>query len=134
MEVIHNSSSILKLLLQMESVILEKGFSYYKNKCISDRRICDLVGLETYKALYELFPQCWLDLTYPMTAKEDHLHRIQTLLASQDGLTGECLKERLVIRAVDGPTQSAFELVAGLIGSSSCMDAPNMSPLTFVIW
>lgn len=118
----------------MEQVVLDKGFSYYKGKCIGDRHICDLVGLETYKALYELFPHCWVDLTYPMTAKEDHLHRIQTLLVAQEGLTGECLKRRLVIRHVDGPTQSASELVAGLVHSSPPMDAPSMSPLTFIIW
>lgn len=118
----------------MDDIVFKTGFSYYKRKCVSDRDICDLVGLETYKALYELFPTYWVDLTYPMTAQEDHLHRIQTLLVSQDGLTGKCLKKRLIIRHVDGPTQSASELVAGLVNSSPRMDSPNMSPLTYVLW
>ena len=118
----------------MDSIILKDGFSYYKGKCVFDQHICDLVGLETYKALYELFPDCWVDLTYPMTAKEDHLHKIQTLLVAQDGLTGKCLKKRLIVRYVDGPTQSASELVAGLVHSSPVMDAPNMSPQTFMLW
>lgn len=118
----------------MEDIILEKGFSYYGDTRVSDIDLCNLVGLETYKALYTLFPDNWVEITHPMTANKHHLYKIGILLSLQDNITGTCLKKRLVIRFVDGPDQGSSYLIADLINSSECLGIPNMSPFTYAIW
>jgi hypothetical protein len=118
----------------MDNIILEEGFSYYKEKRVSDLELCNLVGLETYKALYELFPNLWVSVTYPMEAQEDHKNKIKVLLSLQDKLSGECLKRRLIVRLVDGTNQSASELVAGLINSSEPLSEPIMTPTAWSLW
>lgn len=118
----------------MDKIVLERGFSYYKDIIVSDTDLCNLVGLETYKALYTLFPQHWIEITHPMNANEHHLYKIGVLLSLQDNITGACLKKRLVVRFVDGPDEGSSYLIADLINSSDSLSMPNMSPFTYAIW
>src|SRR5580698_1669099 len=116
----------------MDDIYLDKGYSFYKNKSISDLKLCNFVGLETYKALFQLFPSLWVEVTYPMIASEDNLNQVKILLSLEDNIIGEYLKKRLIIRYVDGDDSSKdTELVAGLIGSSLPITEPIMSPATW---
>jgi hypothetical protein len=118
----------------MEEITLETGFSYYKDNKVSDIDICTLVGLQTYKALYVLFPEYWVAITYPMTASAHHLYRVKILLSLQDNITGDYLKKKLVMRFIDGPIGGASELIADLANSSESLQMPDMSPFSYTIW
>lgn len=115
-------------------VLLEKGFSYHRGRRISDLELCNLVGLETYKALYELFPHLWIEVTYPMKACEDHLHKIKVILSLYDNISGKEIKKLLIIRYINGKCQGNCEIIAGLVGSSERMHLPDMHPVTNAVW
>lgn len=110
------------------------GYSTYKDNYISDRDLADLVGLDTYKALYSISPELYEDLTHPMTAEKHILCRVNTILSQHESITVESIKANLVIRYVEGESVDTTEIVAGLINSSEKMTIPRMSRSTQLFW
>ncbi len=118
----------------METVKHFYGHSEYKNQVITDKEICDLVGLDTYKALYTLNPNLYTDFTHPMVPTQHQLEEIRSLLSLQADIDGNKLRSYLVMRYIDGPNCENASVVAGLVNSSPPMTVPGVCDLTRARW
>lgn len=119
----------------MTKVILEKGYSQYKDNFISDIDICNFVGLETYKVLYNLYPKLYVRVTHPMEAEDDRVNKFLNMLSNYDNLNGKDIKIGLVKYYIDRDyNKNSLDLISKLINSSEPMDIVGTTPLGFWLW
>lgn len=116
------------------SVQFSYGYSEYKNKAVSDREISDLVGMDTYKALYTIFPDKYVDFTYPMKPTDYRLQEVNNIISLYDNLDGDTLKSYLVIYFFDWNKSPHSVVVKELINSSIPMLTPCVKDSTRAIW
>jgi len=110
------------------------GHSIYKDQSVTDKDICDLVGLDTYKALYNLNPELYTDFTYPMEPSQHRMEEIRGLISLHDDLDGSTLRSYLVMRHIDGPNSENVKVVVGLVNSSEPMTIPGVCETTRSAW
>jgi hypothetical protein len=116
------------------SVQFFNGYTLYGDIDVTDRQICDLVGLDTYKSLFTLFPTLYSDFTYPMTPSSHRLQEVKNLLSVHEELLPSDLKKYLVIRHVDGPNSLNSQIVNGFVDSSEKMIIPQIRETTLALW
>jgi hypothetical protein len=120
----------------MSEVIFHRGYSSYRNVIITDTELSDLVGLETYKALYEIAPKLYLDISHPMIGNSSIVGEVRTLMSRQDGITARDIKADLVKEKVNSrnPNYKSSGIIAGLVRSSPPRKILPMSPQVQTNW
>jgi hypothetical protein len=118
----------------MDTVILNKGHSSYNGVIVTDKQLADLVGLETYKALYQLDRDLYVKVTNPMLAKRFITSEVKALFSLHASIDSVTIKKNLVMRKVDGPSPETTHIVANLINSTPKMVLPKMTTWTMIIW
>ena len=117
------------------SFTINKNIStYYDRKTkkkieVSDTTLCDFVGLDTYRALYNLAPTLYAITTYPMTSNEYDMSEIRNMFTLGNGIDNMQIKYLLVHRFIKGKSDKTA-LIEKLVHSSEVMIYANMSPST----
>jgi hypothetical protein len=103
--------------------------SSYKGVTVYERQIYDLVGMDTYAALYYVSPSLYSSINYPMTVREYALENVQAVLINS-GYTPEQIKQALVETYVDKEVDPSIQ---PLLNSSPPTDQWN-SPFMTTAW
>ncbi len=110
------------------------GYSIYKSNTVSDRELCDFIGLDTYKALFTLHPELYIDFTYPMTPSKHKLSEIKNFLSLHSELNGQQLKSYFVIYFFEGENYKNKNHIIDLIDCNSPLLIPCVSDNVRALW
>lgn len=104
--------------------------SSFKGKPVSEIQISELVGLETYKALFHYWPELYYEINHPMIPQKPFTDMIQNIIVSLKDYTtdqiGIYLKKDLIRMAVQGPDRTGIG--GSLVGLSPVIRYFNSSP------
>jgi len=106
-------------------------YSIYKDKIVTDKEISNLIGIESYKALYEIYPNTYSNLTYPMSCSKFHYQEVKNLLSLYPNMSNLEFKSHLVITIVD---KNKCHILNGFIGLSEPMTQSCVSDLDQIVW